>query len=136
MPAAAGAPPASQLRADCKAYSTAPDSPDGRRCLAYIQGFVDGIVAASRPVAQTATTQVEKNETFSERALRTRLRERDRNPPRADAAVCVADSVPTAEVVTQVVAHFDANPPAAGDAAAAAVYAALLARFPCKPAAR
>ncbi|MGH8197510.1 MAG: Rap1a/Tai family immunity protein [Steroidobacteraceae bacterium] len=135
MPAAAGAPPpASQLHADCRVYTTAPDSLDGRRCLAYVQGYVDGFVAAGRPVSQTAATQVETKETFSERAMRTRLRKRDRNPPRADSAVCIADSVPTAEVVTQVVAHLDAKPPAAGDAAAVAVYAALLARFPCTPA--
>jgi len=134
LPASAGAPPpASQLRSDCKAYVAAPDSPDGRRCIAYIQGLLDGVVAASRPGAQAAAAPAPKTETFSERALRTRLRERDRNLSQPEPGICVADEIATAEVVRQVISHVDANPPAAGDSAATVVFAALRARFPCKP---
>ncbi|MEX1994135.1 MAG: Rap1a/Tai family immunity protein [Steroidobacteraceae bacterium] len=134
LPASAGAPsPASQLRSDCRAYVAAPDSPDGRRCIAYIQGLLDGVVAASRPIAQAAAAPAPKTETFSERAMRTRLRERDRNLPQPDPGICVADEIATVEVVKQVISHVDANPPAAGDTAAAVVLAALRARFPCGP---
>ncbi len=135
LSAQAGAPPpARQLRSDCKSYVDSPDSPDGRRCMAYIQGFLDGANAASRPPAQAAADP--KRETFSERALRTRLRERDWTPPRPDAGICVPDAVPTADVVTQVIAHLDTGPPSAEDTAATLVHAALVARFPCGPAPR
>lgn len=132
---AAAPPPASQLRADCKAYVTAPGSALGGRCEAYIQGFIDGNAAASKPPPGSPAAAA-KPETFAERAVRTRVRERDTYPPRASAAICVAESIPTAQVVAQLNAHLDTNPPAAGDSAATAVHAALLARFPCKPAPR
>lgn len=139
LPVPAAAPPtASQLRADCKAFVTAPDGAPGGRCQAYIQGFLDGNAAASKPPpgSPAASAASAKRETFTERAVRTRVRERDIYPPRASAAICVAESMPTADVVAQVNAHLDTNPPAAGDSAATAVHAALLARFPCKPAPR
>lgn len=134
FPVPAAAPPsASQLRGDCKAFVTAPGSAPGARCEAYIQGFLDGNAAASKPPPPGAAA---KPETFAERAVRTRVRERDTYPPRASAVICVAASVPTAQVVAEVNAHLDANPPAAGDSAATGVHAALLARYPCKPAPR
>ncbi|MEX2151381.1 MAG: Rap1a/Tai family immunity protein [Steroidobacteraceae bacterium] len=136
FPVQAAAPPsASQLRADCKAFVTAPGSAPGGRCAAYIQGFLDGSAAASKPLPG-APAAAAKPETFAERAARTRVRGRDTYPPRASAAVCVAASVPTAQVVAEVNAHLDTNPPAAGDSAASAVHTALLAGFPCKPAPR
>jgi len=137
LPASAGAPPpASQLRSDCNEYAAAPDRPDGRRCMAYIQGVLDGVVAAGKPIVQTAAPPAPKAETFGERAYRTRLRERDRNATRPDPEVCVADEVATTEVVSQVISHMNENPPAAADSAATAVLAALRARFPCKPVAQ
>lgn len=137
LPASAGAPPpASQLRSDCDQYLAAPDSPDGRRCTAYIQGLLDGVVTAGKPIMQTAAATPPRTETFSERAYRTRLRERERNAPPPDPGVCVADEVPTAEVVRQVISHINENPPAAGDNAATLVLAALRARFRCKPVAQ
>lgn len=136
FPLQAAAPPsASQLRTDCKAFVTAPGSAPGGRCEAYIQGFLDGNAAATNP-PPGAPAAVAKPETFAERAARTRVRDRDTYPPRASAAICVAASVPTAQVVAAVNGHLDANPPAAGDSAATAVHAALLARYPCKPAPR
>jgi len=126
-------PPASQLRSDCNEYAATPDSPDGRRCIAYIQGLLDGVVAASQPVVLAAEPPAPKAETFSERAYRTRLGERDRNAPRQDPGVCVADAVPTAEVVRQVMSYINENPPAAADSAATVVFVALQARFPCEP---
>ncbi len=62
--------------------------------------------------------------------------ERETYPPRASAAICVTASVSTAQVVAEINAHLDANPPAAGDSAATVVHAALLASYPCKPAPR
>jgi hypothetical protein len=137
LPASAGTPPpVSRLRSDCDQYLAAPDSPDGQRCMAYIQGLLDGVVMAGKPLTQAAAPPAPENETFSERAYRTRLRERERNVPQPDPGVCVADEVPTAEVVRQVISHIDENPPAAGDNAATAVLAALRARFRCKPVAQ
>jgi hypothetical protein len=133
FPVQAAAPPsASQLRIDCKTFATSPGSAPAERCEAYVQGFLDGNAAAGRPPPDATA----KPETFTERAVRTRVRERDAYPPRASAAICVATSVPTAQVVADVNAHLDANPPAAGDSAATGVHAALLARYPCKPAPR
>lgn len=136
FPVPAAAPPtAGQLRTDCKAFVTAPGSALGERCEAYIQGFLDGNAAANKP-PPGAPAAAAKPETFTERAVRTRVRGRDTNPPQASGAICVAASVPTAEVVAEVNGHLDKNPPAAGDSAATAVHAALLAGFPCNPAAR
>jgi hypothetical protein len=135
VPVQAAAPSsASQLRIDCKTFATSPGSAPAERCEAYVQGFLDGNAAASKPPPPPGAAA--KPESFAERAVRTRVRERDAYPPRASAAICVATSVPTARVVADVNAHLDANPPAAGDSAATGVHAALLARYPCKPAPR
>lgn len=134
--AAATAPvPATRLQADCQAYRQAPDSREGARCLNYIQGFLDGAVAVDARVAQAVSAEDRKSETYSQRALRTRVKPRDPPAPSRYAEFCVGDPVPIATVVASVIAHLEAHPPRAGVTAAAVVQAALRARFPCKPAA-
>lgn len=125
--------PATRLQADCQAYKQAPGSQDGARCLTYIQGFLDGAVAVDKRVATTVPAENAKPETYSQRALRTRVKPRDPPAPTRYAGFCVGDPVPIATVVASVIAHLEANPPGAGETASAVVHAALRSRFPCKP---
>lgn len=63
-----GAPlPARDLHAACVKYAEDPESESGRLCDAYVRGFIAGLKATS------AAPGTRDSETFSERALRTRL---------------------------------------------------------------
>ncbi|MBX3704380.1 MAG: hypothetical protein KF822_11460 [Steroidobacteraceae bacterium] len=136
MPAAAVEPaPAGPFRADCRAWAAAPAGPEGRRCQAYIQGFIDGSVVANTRIVQGVSEEFEAGETYSQRAKRTRLRERNRRNPAWYTGICIPDTVTIGEAVKAVVAQLDAVPPAPGETAATVLYSALRARFPCRPAA-
>lgn len=127
---------ASELRADCQAYRTAPDSTAAKRCLAYIHGFLDGAIVTDARVAQNVSAEYEKSETYSQRVIRTRVRERNKVTPTYYAGFCVGNPVQITVVVDKVIAHLEANPPGSETSAAALVYAALKSGFPCKPSAR
>lgn len=133
IPAAAVEPaPAGQFRADCKAWAASPDGPDGRRCVAYIQGFIDGAVVANTRIVQGVSEEFEADETYSQRAKRTRLRERNSRNPAWYTGICIPDTVTVGEAVTAVVAELDAMSPSRHETAATVLYSALRARFPCR----
>lgn len=135
LPAAAvEPPPASQLRTDCRALVASPETPLARRCVAYIQGFVDGAVVTNARIVQDVSREYGAGETYSQRAKRTRLRERDRLNPSWYAGICIPDSVTIGEVAKSVAAYLEATPPALHENSATALYAALRAGYPCGPA--
>lgn len=126
-PAASAWLSSSELEQSCDAFLADPDSEAGAQCLAYVQGYL----TASDP-ARTTRYPGENDESFAERAARTRLGSlRMQRIEGTDAAYCVGENVPAVEVVREVVAYLRE---ASGDCDltdAQAVREALAYKFPC-----
>ncbi len=89
----------------CTTYAEAPDEVGARICAAYVSGFLDGAEATDPRVAQNVAAEADREETFSERAIRTRIDRRlQRFGPSVYAEFCVGRAVTTAEIVSRVVA--------------------------------
>lgn len=107
-----------ELHRRCLAYTDAPQSADSRSCAAYIHGFIDG-----SPQVQfyTDETAVHRRESFSDRALRTRLGLR----PDPQPLYCVNDSVSLSKFIAQMLTHLDDHPPHEDMSASVVLYATL-----------
>jgi hypothetical protein len=121
-----------QLQADCQAVSRAPDSAPAQRCLVYVQGFLDGAVATDERVALNVAEEIERSETLTERAIRTRLGVRlSRVGASFYAEYCVGDPVPVQEVVGHVIEELEVVGSDPTALARDVVYAALRRHYPC-----
>lgn len=127
---------AEELASHCVAFPDDADSVDGQYCIRYIQGFIDGAVATDVRVMLNIEAESGGEETFTERAIRTRMI--DRTPERRAAGYaefCLGDPVPLVEVVARVVADLDErmksmdSPGTARDV----VYESLRRNYPCDP---
>ncbi|SMF09609.1 hypothetical protein SAMN02745866_00714 [Alteromonadaceae bacterium Bs31] len=94
-----------ELVSHCKLMDAKPEGADAQYCIRYLQGFIDGAVATDVSVMLNAEAGKNREETFTERAMRTRM------PSRADklraaelAGFCLGDPLPMRAVVKQVVA--------------------------------
>ncbi len=125
---------AQELAAHCDLLKTEPDGADAQYCIRYIQGFIDGAIATDVNVMLNAETDSDSDETFSQRAKRTRA------PSRADqhraaqlAGFCLGEPLPLRDVVDVVVADLQALADSAGkdDTAMEVVYASLQQHYPC-----
>ena len=103
--------------------------------MRYIQGFIDGAVATDERVAQNIVKEYEKEESFSQRAARTRIGSRlDRYGYTVYADYCLGDPVPLKEVVEHVVAAIEnKDMVAANPLASDLVYRVLRRDYPCNP---
>ena len=123
-----------ELVSHCEKYHDDTASEDRVFCIRYIQGFIDGAVATDDRVMSSVAGEYEKEETFSERAMRTRLGSRvERYGATSFAGYCLGDPVPLQEVVEHVVE--DAADPkltAAHPLARELVYATLRTHYPCE----
>jgi len=123
----------SDLQAACEAYADYPASPTGFHCVLYIQGFLDGAVATDERVTMNIADELDRSETLTERAIRTRLGDRVRTSgPTIYAEYCVGDPVPVQEIITHVLEQLtetDADTPIL---ARDVVYAALRRHYPCE----
>jgi hypothetical protein len=126
---------AQELAAHCDLLKTEPDGADAQYCIRYIQGFIDGAIATDVNVMLNAEeTDSDSDETFSQRAKRTRA------PSRADqhraaqlAGFCLGEPLPLRDVVDVVVADLQAMADSTGkdDTAMEVVYASLQQHYPC-----
>ncbi|MFC1695745.1 Rap1a/Tai family immunity protein [Pseudomonadota bacterium] len=122
-----------ELVSHCDMYHDQGAEKDRIFCVRYIQGFIDGAVATDERVAQNIVKEYEENESFSQRAARTRIGSRlDRYGSSVYAEFCLGDPVPLKEVVERVVDGLKdqallANNPLARDL----VYQALRTNYPC-----
>jgi len=93
------------LAEHCMHYAEVPDGEDAIFCVRYIQGFIDGAVATDERVMINVAAEYEKEETFSERAIRVRSPSRRlaRYGPTAYAEFCVGEPITLKEVVEHVV---------------------------------
>ena len=122
-----------ELALHCELYYDESASEDRTFCVRYIQGFIDGAVATDVSVTNNVTKEYEKEETFSQRATRTRIGTRlKRYGPSVYAEYCFGDPVPLAEVVEHVVTDLEDESiaekyPLARDV----VYLSLRTHYPC-----
>jgi hypothetical protein len=123
-----------ELISHCVVYEDDPDGEDGIFCVRYIQGFIDGAVATDERVTYNVASEFEREETFAERAIRTRVGSRiDRFGPSYYAEFCLGEPLPLKAVVEVVIedlmdpAHVDGH-----DLARDVVYATLRSEYPCE----
>ncbi len=123
-----------ELASHCDKYYEDTATEDRTFCVRYIQGFIDGAVATDDRVMNSLAGEYEKEETFSERAMRTRLGSRyERYGATSYAGYCLGDPVPLQEVVEHIVED-SGNPTlaAAHPLARELVYASLRTHYPCE----
>ena len=119
---------AGELAQDCAGQSGATTP----TCVAFVRGFIDGALATDPRVAMNVERELSRDETFTERAYRTRLGQRmDRYGPSYFADFCIPTPVPLQDIVDQVVADLrqvsDRNEPARE-----LVYRTLRRGYPCE----
>ncbi len=123
-----------ELISHCAVYEDDPDGADGIFCVRYIQGFIDGAVATDERVTFNVADEYDSEETFTERAIRTRLGRRiERYGPSYYADFCLGEPVPLKTVVELVIADLlDRERIAERPLARDVVYATLRREFPCE----
>ena len=92
-----------ELALHCSHYEKDPQGIDATFCVRYIQGFIDGAVATDERVISNIVTG-KKEETFSERAMRTRLGKLRLYGSTYNADFCLSDPIALNEAVEKVVA--------------------------------
>ena len=122
-----------ELVSHCVYYEDDPEGTDGVFCVRYIQGFIDGAVATDERVTKNVADEYDRSESFSERAIRTRLGRRIQDFGTYYAEFCLGEPVPLKTVVELVIADLEntkriSNQPLARDF----VYTTLRAQFPCE----
>ena len=123
-----------ELTMHCAVYEEDPDGEDGIFCVRYIQGFIDGAVITDERVTYNVADEADRSESFTERAIRTRVISRlDRYGPSVYADFCLGEPVPLREVVEVVVENllnneFVREMPLARNV----VYATLRTNYPCE----
>jgi len=122
-----------ELMSHCEKYYDEQAHEDRVFCMRYIQGFIDGAVATDELVMRNVIEEYGMEESFSQRAARTRIGSRlDRFGASVYADYCLGDPVPLKEVVEYVVQ--DATDPervAANPLARDLVYQTLREHYPC-----
>lgn len=122
-----------ELISHCAVYEQDPEGEDGVFCVRYIQGFIDGAVVTDERVTYNVADEYDREETFTERAIRTRLGSRlDRYGPSYYAEFCLGEPLPLTEVARVVIADLLQIEDLDGrELAREVVYETLRREFPC-----
>jgi hypothetical protein len=124
-----------ELASHCALLSDNPEGVDGQYCIRYIQGFIDGAIATDARVMLNAENAITGDETFAERATRTRMPGRvDRSRAAKLAGFCLGDPLPLRDVVDMVVSDLAAQQGSVSkdEPAMEVVYKSLMTNYPCK----
>jgi len=123
-----------ELVSHCDKYYDEQAAEDRVFCVRYIQGFIDGAVATDERVARNVVKEYEKDESYSQRAARTRIGNRlERYGSSVYADFCLGDPVPLREVVERVVADAQDDARVKADPLARdLVYRSLRQHYPCE----
>ena len=124
-----------ELAEHCAYYHEDPDGKDAIFCIRYVQGFIDGAVATDARVLENIATEFDEDETFSERAIRSRIVNRiSRRGPTVYADFCLGEPDSLEEVVEKVVNDLANRKVLDEDLLARdAVFSTLRREYPCKP---
>jgi hypothetical protein len=126
---------AHELASHCSQLKAEPEGVDGQYCIRYIQGYIDGAIATDARIMLNAE---QGSETFTERAMRTRIPgPADRSRAASMAGFCFDDPLPLRDIVDIVARDLTAlqsqNDSAVKDEPAMeVVYNSLLKNYPCK----
>ncbi len=125
---------AQQLHEVCVAGDEGADANEERLCVYFVKGFLDGAVATDGRVAENVVAEISSgNETFSQRAIRTRVIDRiQRYGPSVYAKFCVGQPDPIADVVQHVIEELDRYDSLEGVQAQTVVYSSLKRHYPCE----
>jgi hypothetical protein len=109
-------------------------NPDGILCLAFVQGFIAGADTTEGIVAPDTARSHSGDETYAERAARTRLGTlRLQQMQSADLPeYCIDDATPAIVVVEKVSDYLEDHPDASDWTAHDVVREALVSSFPCE----
>ncbi len=123
----------SDLQSACEAYADDPASPSGLHCVLYIQGFLDGAVATDERVTMNIADELDRSETLTDRAIRTRLGDRVRvSGPTIYAEYCVGEPVPVQEIISHVLEQLSDPDETTPALARDVVYESLRRHYPCE----
>ena len=124
-----------ELAEHCVLYHDDPDGKDAIFCVRYVQGFIDGAVATDARVLENIATEFEQDETFAERAIRSRIGSRvNRRGPTVYADFCLGEPDSLEEVVEKVVDDLANRKVLDEDLLARdAVFSTLRREYPCSP---
>ena len=123
---------AEELSQICADVDLSPENSESRPCATYVKGFLDGAVATDARVAENVASEYDNDETFSERAIRTRIIDRmNRFGPSVYADFCVGQPDPIADVLQHVVEELKRYDDLSGVYAQDVVYASLRRHYPC-----
>ena len=124
---------AKELSAICADVDLSAENSESRPCITYVKGFLDGAVATDGRVAENVASEFDDDETFTERAIRTRIIDRmNRYGPSVYADFCVGQPDPIADVVQHVIEELDRYEDLSTVQAQSVVYASLLRHYPCE----
>ena len=117
----------------CQYFMKDPDGKDGIFCVRYIQGFIDGAMATDERVTLNVADEYEGEETFTQRATRTRLSSRlVQYGSSYYAEFCLGDPVSLVEVVGVVVEDLSQDKTGGTvRSAREAVYQIIRRHYPC-----
>ncbi len=125
---------AAALRDICANAGDEPDTAEASLCVFYVKGFLDGAVATDGRVAENVAAEISEQDSFSERAIRTRVIDRlNRFGPSVYAEFCVGQPDPIAEVVQHVIEELDRHDDLDGVKAQTIVYDSLRRHYNCTP---
>ncbi|MEM9256303.1 MAG: Rap1a/Tai family immunity protein [Pseudomonadota bacterium] len=94
-------PSARELVAQCQYFVDQPESADGQYCIRYIQGFVDGAVAADERTRRSVDPDSGGKGSLTDRAMRTRMPGRG-SYERPAVGFCLGDKASLVEVADVV----------------------------------
>lgn len=135
MPPAGAIEPktAESLREVCADALDDLESDASQLCVAYVRGFLDGAVATDGRVADNVTREIEEEETFTKRAIRTRVINRlETYGDSVYAEFCIGQPDPIIDVVQHVIEEFDEYDDLEGVQAQSVVYRSLRRHYPCE----
>lgn len=124
---------AQQLQEFCADAATSYETTESWLCIYYVKGFLDGAVATDGRVAENVVAEIEEEqETFTERAIRTRVINRlQEYGPSVYAEFCVGQPDPIADVILHVNEELDRYVHLEGVQAQTIVYDSLRRHYPC-----
>jgi hypothetical protein len=124
-----------ELAEHCAYYHSDRDGKDAIFCVRYVQGFIDGAVATDARVLENIAAEFDEDESFSERAIRSRIGTRiRRRGPTIYADFCLGEPDSLEEVVEKVVDDLANRKVLDKDLLARdAVFSTLRREYPCSP---